>query len=293
MKILVAEDDLTSRTMLASMVRKWGFNPVEVEDGKNALMEMQKDDGPKLALLDWSMPEMDGLEVLQNIRLSIGIIQPYIIFITAKSDREDVLKGISARANDYILKPYDENELRIRLEVARHKIEMKQAVDDAISKDPLTGVLNRGPILNILENKTFQAKRDGNSLVIGIIQIGNITEVNKNNGHKVGDDLLCEFTKFLQLRIRGSDSLGRYGGDQFLIISYGIATNEIEPFFQQLHNEVTTETYHTRDGSVPILINFGVAVMKEDSNVDSLLVDAEDALALAKQSGKNTIVFGD
>ncbi len=292
MKVLVAEDDLTSRTMLSFIVKKWGFMPIEVEDGKKALLELQKEDGPKIALLDWSMPEMDGLEVVQKIRLSVGIQQPYIIFITTKGDREDVLKGISAKANDYILKPYDENELRLRLEVARHKIEIKQAVEDAVLKDPLTGVLNRGPILNYLENKVTLANRDGNSLAIGIINVENITEVNKENGHRVGDDLLCEFTKLLQSRIRSSDCIGRYGGDQFLIVSYGIATNEIEPFFRQLHNEVIKETYETRGGPVSIKINLGVVIMKKESNVDSLLTDAENALEIANRSGQNKIVFG-
>ena len=292
MKVLVAEDDLTSRTMLSFIVKKWGFMPIEVEDGKKALLELQKEDGPKIALLDWSMPEMDGLEVVQKIRLSVGIQQPYIIFITTKGDREDVLKGISAKANDYILKPYDENELRLRLEVARHKIEIKQAVEDAVLKDPLTGVLNRGPILNYLENKVTLANRDGNSLAIGIINVENITEVNKENGHRVGDDLLCEFTKLLQSRIRSSDCIGRYGGDQFLIVSYGIATNEIEPFFRQLHNEVIKETYETRGGPVSIKINLGVVIMEKDSNVDSLLTDAENALEIANRSGQNKIVFG-
>lgn len=292
MKVLVAEDDLTSRTMLSFIVKKWGFMPIEVEDGKKALLELQKEDGPKIALLDWSMPEMDGLEVVQKIRLSVGIQQPYIIFITTKGDKEDVLKGISAKANDYILKPYDENELRLRLEVARHKIEIKQAVEDAVLKDPLTGVLNRGPILNYLENKVTLANRDGNSLAIGIINVENITEVNKENGHRVGDDLLCEFTKLLQSRIRSSDCIGRYGGDQFLIVSYGIATNEIEPFFRQLHNEVIKETYETRGGPVSIKINLGVVIMKKESNVDSLLTDAENALEIANRSGQNKIVFG-
>lgn len=292
MKVLVAEDDLTSRTMLSFIVKKWGFMPIEVEDGKKALLELQKEDGPKIALLDWSMPEMDGLEVVQKIRLSVGIQQPYIIFITTKGDKEDVLKGISAKANDYILKPYDENELRLRLEVARHKIEIKQAVEDAVLKDPLTGVLNRGPILNYLENKVTLANRDGNSLAIGIINVENITEVNKENGHRVGDDLLCEFTKLLQSRIRSSDCIGRYGGDQFLIVSYGIATNEIEPFFRQLHNEVIKETYETRGGPVSIKINLGVVIMEKDSNVDSLLTDAENALEIANRSGQNKIVFG-
>jgi len=105
-------------------------------------------------------------------------------------------------------------------------------------------------------------------------------------------DLLREFTKFLQLKIRRSDYIGRYGGDQFIIVSYGIASNEIEPFFRQLHEVVTNEPYNTRDGPVFIMINFGVVILKEESDVDSLLTEAEIALDLAKKSGRNKIVFG-
>jgi len=292
MRILIAEDDLTSRTILSNLVKKWDFDPLEVDDGKKALVELEKEDGPKLALLDWSMPEMDGLEVIQNIRSKVNFEQPYIIFVTAKADKEDVSRGIAAKANDYILKPYDENELRLRLEVARHKIIMQQAVEAAVLKDPLTGVLNRGPILEYLDKKVMLAKRDGNSLVVGILSVENIAEVNKTSGHKSGDDLLREFTKFLQLKIRRSDYIGRYGGDQFIIVSYGIATNEIEPFFRQLHEEVINEPYNTRDGPVFIMINLGVVILKEESDVDSLLTEAEIALDLAKKSGRNKIVFG-
>jgi len=292
MKILIAEDDLTSRTILSSMVKKWDFDPIEVDDGKKALEELSKEGGPKLALLDWSMPEMDGLEVIQNIRCKGSFEQPYIIFVTAKADKEDVLKGISAKANDYILKPYDESELRLRLEVARNKIKMKQALVEAVLKDPLTGVLNRGPILKLLHQKIKLSKSDGNSLVIGLLNIENITEVNKNHGHLAGDDLLREFTKLLQSIIRSSDSIGRYGGDQFLIVSYGIASNEIEPFFRQLHAEVTKEPYATQDGPVMIVISLGVVTMKEENNEDLLLTAAEETLALAKNSGQNKIVFG-
>jgi len=292
MRILIAEDELTSRTILSNLVKKWDFDPLEVDDGKKALVELEKEDGPKLALLDWSMPEMDGLEVIQNIRSKVNFEQPYIIFVTAKADKEDVSRGIAAKANDYILKPYDENELRLRLEVARHKIIMQQAVEAAVLKDPLTGVLNRGPILEYLDKKVMLAKRDGNSLVVGILSVENIAEVNKTSGHKSGDDLLREFTKFLQLKIRRSDYIGRYGGDQFIIVSYGIATNEIEPFFRQLHEEVINEPYNTRDGPVFIMINLGVVILKEESDVDSLLTEAEIALDLAKKSGRNKIVFG-
>lgn len=114
MQVLVAEDDITSRTILAAILSKWGYDPLVVEDGSSAWEIMQKNDAPNLAVLDWDMPGMDGLEVCQRIRKACTSNPPYLIILTAKGEKADIVKGLDAGANDYISKPYDNDELQSR-----------------------------------------------------------------------------------------------------------------------------------------------------------------------------------
>jgi len=128
MNVLVAEDENFSRTILTSIIERWGYTPVVAENGQQAWDIMQKEDAPDLVLLDWYMPEMNGLEVLQNVRKQYTSKLPYIILLTANADKKDVVQGITAGANDYILKPYDRDELKERLERGRLIVEQQQAL---------------------------------------------------------------------------------------------------------------------------------------------------------------------
>ena len=124
MKTLIAEDDVTSRLMLTALLKKWGYAPVVTENGRQAWDLLQKPEAPKLVLLDWTMPEMDGLEVTQNVRRLGGSEPPYIVLLTARGEKSDIVRGLAAGANDYVQKPYDQDELRARLEVGRRTVEL-------------------------------------------------------------------------------------------------------------------------------------------------------------------------
>ena len=124
METLIAEDDLTSRLMLTALLKKWGYEPEVAENGRLAWELLRKPDAPKLVLLDWNMPEMDGLEVTQNVKSLGGSEPPYIILLTARGEKRDVVQGLAAGANDYVQKPYDQDELRARLEVGRRTVEL-------------------------------------------------------------------------------------------------------------------------------------------------------------------------
>lgn len=128
MNVLIAEDDFTSRAMLNAMVRKWGYSPIAVDNGTRALEVMQRPDAPKLVLLDWNMPELDGLEVTRQARLPDTPDPPYIIILTAREDKRDMVHGLEAGANDYVIKPYDQDELRARLEVGRRMVTLQAAL---------------------------------------------------------------------------------------------------------------------------------------------------------------------
>jgi sigma-B regulation protein RsbU (phosphoserine phosphatase) len=128
MKILIAEDDLTSRTALTAVLKKQGHEVAATVNGAEAWEAMQKPDAPKLAILDWMMPEMDGPEVVRRVRALQTDRPPYIIMLTTKVDKADIIAGLEAGANDYLAKPFDAGELRARVEVGRRLVDMQDAL---------------------------------------------------------------------------------------------------------------------------------------------------------------------
>ena len=132
MRILIAEDDLTSRTVLAAVLRKSGHEVVEAVNGAEAWDELQKPDAPRLAILDWMMPEMDGLEVLRRVRGLGSARPPHVIVLTAKSGKADIVTGLDAGADDYLGKPFDAGELRARVEVGRRMVEMQDRLSTQV-----------------------------------------------------------------------------------------------------------------------------------------------------------------
>jgi phosphoserine phosphatase RsbU/P len=128
MRILIAEDDLTSRTVLTAVLKKQGHEVTITVNGAEAWQALQQPDAPTLAILDWMMPEMDGLEVVQRVRALETDRPPYIIMLTAKGEKANIIAGLDAGANDYLTKPFDIGELRARIEVGRRMVEMQEAL---------------------------------------------------------------------------------------------------------------------------------------------------------------------
>ncbi|MBU4260354.1 MAG: response regulator [Proteobacteria bacterium] len=126
MRILIAEDDLTSRIMLSAVLKKDGHEVVETANGSEALALLQKSDAPRLAILDWMMPGMDGLEVVRRIRAMPSLPPPYIIILTARGGKSSIIAGLDAGADDYLSKPFDSGELRARIEVGSRMVRMQE-----------------------------------------------------------------------------------------------------------------------------------------------------------------------
>jgi sigma-B regulation protein RsbU (phosphoserine phosphatase) len=134
MKILIAEDELTSRTVLTAVLKKQGHEVEATVNGVEAWQAMQQLDAPRLAILDWMMPEMDGLEVVRRVRTLQNDRQPYIIMLTAKGEKADIIAGLEAGANDYLAKPFDRGELLARVEVGRRMVEMQDTLADKLEE---------------------------------------------------------------------------------------------------------------------------------------------------------------
>jgi len=298
MRILIAEDDFTSRTILGAIVSKWGHEPIAVEDGDAAWQILQQSGAPSLAVLDWEMPGMDGLEVCRNIRRLQTANPPYIIILTAKDDKADIVKGLDAGANDYIAKPYDNEELLARIRVGQRMVELQTellAAKDALAHearhDSLTKALNRGAILACLEKELERARRNTVSLSIGLFDIDFFKKVNDTYGHQAGDEVLCGFVSTIQQGVRGYDLLGRYGGEEFLVVAPDSTGSAEEGLYERLRAQVADFRADTRSGALAITVSVGVARFEPTATVETMLAAADAALYRAKDQGRNQVVY--
>ena len=173
MKVLVAEDSPTFRLALERMLKKWGYEVVLAENGLAALEILQAEDSPRLALIDWMMPGSDGVEVCRRIREMNREPYIYIILLTAKNTAEELVEGMEAGADDYLTKPVNSHELRVRLRAGRRIIDLqeelvtaREALRRQATRDALTGLWNRNSMTEILARELKRAKRESNSLSV-------------------------------------------------------------------------------------------------------------------------------
>lgn len=307
MKLLIADDDKTSRMLLTSVTSQWNYEPISVEDGKAAWEVMQQDNAPSLLILDWEMPEMTGIEVCQKIRAKNNDNPPYILLLTARTETTDIVKGLKAGANDYIPKPFNAAELQVRLEVGYRMLSLQATLNHAMEElkfhathDALTGILNRRAILNELtkEITRTQQHKSSLSLYIGMCDIDYFKNINDTYGHLVGDAVLKEVVNRMNtvLRLRHHDSIGRYGGEEFLVISHA-ADSKPTAVFESICKTITDTPVIIDDLSLPVSISCGVTKLDLDleQSVDEisllLLSRSDEALYQAKEAGRNRVVF--
>jgi CheY-like chemotaxis protein len=154
MKVLIAEDEITSRTILEAILVRWGYEVMVTVDGKSALAAMQQTNAPQLALLDWMMPGMDGPDVCQELRKQKRWNPVYLILLTSKNDRRDIIQGLEAGADDFISKPYDNDELHARLLVGKRIITLQNELQE---REKLQGVLEMAGAVCHEINQPLQA----------------------------------------------------------------------------------------------------------------------------------------
>jgi two-component system, cell cycle response regulator len=207
-RVLIADDDVTSRTLLTGVLCKEGHQVETVVDGAEAWQALQQLDAPELVILDWMMPKINGPDVLRLVRAHQTESPPYILMLTSRDKKTDIIAGLEAGANDYLAKPFDAGELCARLGVGCRMVEMqnallasRQALAHQASHDSLTGLLNRSSILDRLQRETARANRSGDEWAVGMCDIDHFKGVNDTYGHQTGDDLLRGFAGILLDRL--------------------------------------------------------------------------------------------
>lgn len=302
MRVLIADDDMVSRSVVKALLTKWGYDVLEAEDGNQAWDILKEEDTPRLVLIDWMMPGIDGLELSRRLRRLDDNTYHYVILLTGRNSKEDIIDGLDAGADDYITKPFVAQELEVRLRVGSRILALQQSLQEALEKqsyqarhDPLTGILNHREILNILEKEINRSERQGNSLAVIMGDLDYFKKVNDTYGHVAGDAVLVEVANRMRHNIRTYDSIGRYGGEEFLLVLPNCAAQEAMLIANRILDNISKEPVMFNSTPIPITISLGLAVKEvgEILATADLVQAADTALYQAKKNGRNRIEMAD
>jgi two-component system cell cycle response regulator len=298
--ILIAEDDAVFRRILEAWLGKWGYAVTATSDGQQAWQILQKEDAPKLAILDWMMPGMYGTELCRKLRSLGPTPYRYLLLLTAKTDKQDVIAGLEAGADDYLSKPFDANELRARLRVGRRILDLQdqlikaqEALRFEATHDALTGLLNHRAIFDALHSELERAKRMQTTLGAIMVDLDHFKEVNDSLGHLAGDEVLNAVGQRLSSAVRVYDSVGRCGGEEFLILAPGCTPPELVTQAERMRVLIASEPFRTHRGERRLTASFGVvgATLAPGDSLDreELVRVADAALYQAKAKGRNRV----
>lgn len=298
MRILIAEDDPVSRRLLEAFLTRWGYDVVVARDGTEAWELLQREGAPKLAILDWMMPGMDGVQVCRKTRERTSRPYVYILMLTAKDRKQDIVQGIEAGADDYMIKPFDAHELKAHLLAGKRIVDLQEQLITAreelrvqATHDPLTGLWNHGSILDIVRVELERAQRQDNPLGVVMGDLDHFKRINDSYGHPAGDAVLCEVARRMHSSVRPYDSVGRYGGEEFLVVVPGCDRVDARHQAERLLASVRGQPILSSGGSLRVTISLGVAATSEPQSTDteSLLRAADAALYLAKRNGRDRV----
>jgi diguanylate cyclase (GGDEF)-like protein len=298
LRILIAEDDPVSRRLLEATLVRWDYEVVVTCDGPSALELLRRDDAPSLALLDLIMPGMNGDEVCRQVRDRLDGRYIYLLLLTAKSHKADLVHGLNAGADDYLVKPVDPMELKARLNTGRRilglqeqLIAAREAMRRQATRDSLTGAWNHAAILDILKSELNRGRREGAPLSVVLADLDHFKEVNDAFGHPAGDEALCEAYRRMANAMRPYDMIGRYGGEEFLIVLPGCDETGALHFCERLRSHIGDSPILYKGEDIAVTVSVGAVVHECDESADcqALLQAADLALYRAKRAGRNRV----
>jgi two-component system, cell cycle response regulator len=299
MKVLVVDDSAIYRKLIGDHLRSWDFEVILAEDGSEAKRILDQPNAPKLVLLDWVLPDMDGTDLCKRIReTGSSGTYVYVILLTSKEGKQNMLRAMQAGADDYLVKPFDELELKARLLVGKRILDLqdqlvlaRESMHYAATHDSLTTLMNRSEVVTMLLSELARARRERNPIGVILADIDHFKAVNDTLGHLFGDEALRQVGHRLRDQLRIYDSVGRYGGEEFLMVlpncdvdNTFVRANELREFVAR-----TPVTYSGQKHSVTLSMGVTVSEGKGEEDAEFLIVHADLALYAAKRNGRNRV----
>lgn len=298
MKVLVADDSPTTRFALRKNLRDWGYEVVEAADGEEAWQALNQDDPPRIAVLDWMMPGIDGVVICKRLHERQGGPFIYTILLTSRSDKQDLIFALANGAHNFQSKPTSPEELRSHVSVGRRLVEADDKLKEYAAEmerlattDSLTGVCNRRHFLAVGEREISRASRYGRRLSLMMMDIDHFKLVNDTHGHAAGDATLRALSETCLAALRGNDIFGRFGGEEFTAILPEASSETAAEVAERLRQSIADLTVTFENRAIHVTVSIGVATLTpEDTSVEDLLKRADDALYQAKDAGRNRVV---
>lgn len=297
-KVLIAEDDANFSDALETMITAWGYDVVTATNGMEAWQILQKDNAPNLTILDWLMPGMDGVEICRRLRSRSQEAYTYVILLSIQDQVEHITEALHAGADDFLTKPIIPSELEARLLVGRRILAMqsqliaaREALRLQATRDPLTLAWNRDGILDILHREVSRSARSGAPISVIMLDIDNFKHTNDTYGHLAGDAMLVEVANRIKNSLRSYDAIGRYGGDEFLIILPNCDAEAGATLAERIRQKVVRPSAALLDDSFATTISMGLATttMGIGLKVKDLIGAADSALINAKKMGRDRV----
>jgi diguanylate cyclase (GGDEF)-like protein len=301
-RALIADDDRTTTAIVAKALRGWGLDVDVAYDGATAWQQLNAIEPPAIAVIDWTMPELDGPELCRRIRATSRLSATYVLLLTARDRRADLIEGLDAGADDYMTKPVNLDELRARIHVARRVASLQQdlsrrvadlgrahdRLQEMASTDALTHVYSRRWWFDMAGTEFARSRRYGGGLSVLLVDLDHFKRVNDRFGHDTGDAVLRAFADLLRRECRQSDIIGRIGGEEFALALPETSLADAQTVASRLTEGCRALTLPAGDESIHWSCSIGIAdVRDEDGDIDAVLRRADTALYDAKRAGRD------
>jgi diguanylate cyclase (GGDEF)-like protein len=289
MRVLIADDDRASRSRLKALVEQWSYEAELAENGAQAIRALASQNPPRLAIVDWVMPGIDGIKVCQYARQGAGAYV-YLIVVTSRNAPEAAVEALRAGADDYVTKPFREQELEVRLRAGRRIVELEEGLRLAAREDPLTAIWGRAAIQAHLAQQLSKARRESSGVSVLVIDVDHFKRVNDGHGHAAGDAVLHEVAQRMRRTLRSYDGLGRLGGEEFLVVLPNSSHAGALAVGERIRRAIAETPIATPDAALRVTCSVGVASdVGGESSVDALIDRADEALYRAKRSGRDRV----
>ena len=294
-RILVADDEPISRQVLTSMLEKLGYEVEAVHDGLAAWQRLQQPDAPRLVILDWIMPGLEGIEVCRRVRAwrQDDYSYVYMILLTSRSGMQEVVSAYEAGVDDYMVKPFELQDLRFRLRAGERVLDLQEKLHLLATRDELTGLFNRRMMLDVLRSEVARARRVGEPFCLGMLDLDHFKQVNDTYGHLAGDAILREAALRMQDSVRCYDTLGRWGGEEFLIVMSAADLAAGRVILERIRSSLTDRRVVVAGVEIAVTASIGGAAFRPGDTIDQLIRAADEALYRAKRQGRNRVCFYD
>jgi len=296
-EVLVVDDSPVYRKLIEQILTAEEYSLSFACNGSEAL-KIFRDKSPKIVITDWVMPDFSGLELCQHIRADKSASYTYVILMTSNKEKDGVVKGLEAGADDYLVKPFDSSEMLARIGVGRRIADLHRQLEDKSAQleevactDVLTGLPNRRAIEDWANKQLNGAARHGFPVWVVLGDLDSFKEINDTFGHEAGDTVLRTFADTLKKLTRISDMCGRLGGDEFLIVISHVSADNIELAINRFRELFGALSFPFAGKSVSISATFGVAGSESGNlkDFDALVRKADEMLYEAKRGGRNCV----